>query len=64
MVGDEPRGSGQRVVQAEGAARAKALGGWACLRDRSPGSIKPSEQGGEKGRWFWALGAPAKSDFI
>lgn len=60
MVGDEPHGSGRRAVQAEGAARAKALGGWACLRDRSPGSIEPSEQGGEKGQMVLGLGSPCK----
>ena len=48
IVRDEPCGSGARAFQAEGEARAKAVGGLACLGDRSPGNIEPSEQGGKK----------------
>lgn len=60
MVQVKSRKSGQRVVQAEGAARTKALGGLACLRDRSPGSIEPSEQGEEKGQMALGLGSHCK----
>lgn len=38
----------------------KSLGGLACLRDRSPGSIEPSEQGGEKGQMVLGLGSHCK----
>ena len=64
MVGVEPRESRRRAVQAEGAGGTNLLAAWHVRGTGAQGALSQVSKAGRRGRWFWALGATAKSDFI